>query len=451
MASEQGDRRVRFLERLRQESSRGPGSGLGRLVRMARSSAGLARGVLASSGRSTDAPLGEREVQSLEDLVARLGELKGLPMKFGQIVSTLDLELPEEARKLFSMLQTQSPATPFERVEAVVREDLGTLAPTLLANLEREPISIASIGQVHRAQLPDGTPVAVKVRHPEIEAAIRSDFRAARLGTGMAAALVPGMGATAREFVAETQARLLEECDYRLEAERQELFFSLYAAHPVLCIPEVHRDWCGPRVLTSRWEPGQGFDAFAAEATQSERDHAGRALFDFYIGTLYRNGLFHADPHPGNYVFRKDGRVVVFDFGCVRVFEPGVTQSFVALADAVRADDRARACAALRGLGADPSSNDVAYAQLRQLLRSFFHPLLVPGPRRIDGRVVVEMRQIMRDKLTLARLRLPGRLMFLCRIRFGLYAVLSRLGAVADWASLEQGFATEAGFVAGRV
>jgi predicted unusual protein kinase regulating ubiquinone biosynthesis (AarF/ABC1/UbiB family) len=198
------------------------------------------------------------------------------------------------------------------------------------------------------------------------------------------------------------------------------------------------------RVLTSRWESGESFEAFAARATQAERDRAGAALFEFYIGTLYRRGIFHADPHPGNYVFRGDGRVVVFDYGCVRVFAPDAVRAFVALARAVRADDRQQVCAALRGLGAEPSANDAAYQHLRGLLRAFFAPLLVVGRQRIEGRIVVDLRQVTRDKLALARLRLPGRFMFLLRIRFGLYAVLSRLGACADWAEMEQAFAESA-------
>jgi hypothetical protein len=101
--------------------------------------------------------------------------------------------------------------------------------------------------------------------------------------------------------------------------------------------------------------------------------------------------------------------------------------------------------AALRGLGAEPSARDAVYDHLRSLLRSFFGPMLVPGPHRIDGRIVIDTRQMMRDKLAVARLRLPGRLMFLFRIRFGLFAVLSRLGSVNDWAAMEQAFAREAG------
>lgn len=430
----------KFIDKLRAEARRGPGSGLGRMARMVRGGAGLAAGVLRERG--ADAALSLRDVRRVEALVTRLGELKGLPMKFGQIMSYLEVEMPDEMRELLALLQTQSPATPFDKVEAVIREDLGARAGVLLESLEREPVSIASIGQVHRGRLPDGTPAAVKVRHPDIEEAIRSDFRAATMGTGFAGLVMPGMGATARDFVDELRTRLLEECDYALEADRQERFASLYEGHPEVVVPAVHRDWCGPRVLTASWEEGQDFETFRTRAGQPERDRAGATLFDFYIGTLYRHDVFHADPHPGNYHFR-DGRVVVFDYGCVRVFGPGVTRAFVRLANAVRDDDRRSVCDALRGLGARPSENDAAYDHLRRLLRSFFRPMLEEGRRRIDGRIIIDMNEIMRDKLAVARLRLPGRLMFLFRIRFGLYSVLSRLGAVCDWAALERGLASE--------
>ncbi|MBN2361360.1 MAG: AarF/ABC1/UbiB kinase family protein [Deltaproteobacteria bacterium] len=437
MTKPSDERLKRFLETLRRPTAHGPGRGVKRLARFVRSGASLATSAFFSVGRGAETILTERDLHKIEGLVERLGELKGLPMKIGQIVSYLELELPAETRRLLSLLQTQAPATPFERVVEVIREDLGATSEKLLAGLDREPISIASIGQVHRGRLPDGTEVAVKVRHPDIEAAIRSDFSAANVGIGVAGA-IPGMGATVRDMVGELEARLLEECDYRLEAERQQLFWSIYRDHPVIVVPQVQAAWCGPRVLTTTWQSGQGFEAFRCQASQQQRDAAGAALFDFYIGTLYRDGLFHADPHPGNYCFCDDGRVVVFDFGCVRVFEPDMARSFVALAKAVRADDRPQVVAALRGLGAEPSTNDAAYAHLRRLLRSFFKPMLTAGPHAIDGRIVIDMGQIARDKMAIARLRLPGRLMFLFRIRFGLYAVLSRLGAVCDWSALEQ-------------
>ena len=433
-----------IASRLRAESDAPLGKGIGRFARLMRGGIGLARNV-ASSAKRGDEALGEKDLRKIEAMVTRLGALKGLPMKLGQIMSYLEIELPEESRRILALLQTQSPATPFASVEEILREDLGDKAGELLAALEPSPVAVASIGQVHRGRLPGGEEVAVKVRHPEIDEAIRSDFRSARMGSAFAAVLVPGMGATVRDFMDELQARLLEECDYGLEARRQELFAGLFGNHPVILVPKVHPDWSGPRVLTTSWQQGEDFEAFRCRAGQEERSRAGAALFDFYIGTLYRHGLFHADPHPGNYHFLPGGRVVVFDYGCVREFGKEVTRAFVALAGAVRVDDREQVCEALRGLGAEPSSNDAAYDHLRRLLRSFFGPMLTPGPRPIEGKLVIDTRQVMRDKMAMARLRLPGRLMFLLRIRFGLFAVLSRLGAVADWAAMEMGFAEASG------
>jgi predicted unusual protein kinase regulating ubiquinone biosynthesis (AarF/ABC1/UbiB family) len=443
MPKDGSDRTFPFLDRLRSESQQGVGRGLHRMARLVRGGAGLAQTLLVRSKQGAESPLSERELAKLEMLVTRLGDLKGLPMKFGQIMSYLELDMPEEARRLFAYLQRQSPGTIFARVEETIRADLGGRASALLSCMERSPVSIASIGQVHRATLPDGTEVAVKVRHPDMDTAIRSDFRAASMGTNMAGLVLPGIGATARDFVAELEERLLEECDYQLEAERQRLFVSIFAGHPTILVPAVHDEWCGPRVLTTTWQTGRDFEALCATANQEERDRVGAALFDFYVGTLYRRGLFHADPHPGNYEFCPDGRVVIFDYGCVRVFEPEVTRGFAELADAVRADSRARTVSALRGLGAEPSADDAAHAHLRQLLRSFFAPMLQSGAHPIDGRIVLDFKQMTRDKLAIARLRLPGRLLFLFRIRFGLYAVLSRLNAVCDWSEMERNFAWE--------
>jgi predicted unusual protein kinase regulating ubiquinone biosynthesis (AarF/ABC1/UbiB family) len=443
MSDDPPDRRSSFLNRLRDESRRGPGRGLGRTARLISGGAGLVRRIAGAAKRG-DRALGPRELAEIEALVRNLGELKGLPMKFGQIVSYLELDLPEEMRSLLALLQTQASATPREQVQQVLREDLGERAEVLWRALDPEPVSIASIGQVYRGRLPEGDEVAVKVRHPSIDEAIRSDFGLATAGVGIAASLLPGMVATGREFMEELRTRLLEECDYRLEAERQQWFGRLFAGDPVIVVPRVHEAWCAPRVLTTSWESGRDFETFCAGASEELRNNAGRALFDFYIGTLYRHGLFHADPHPGNYCFREDGRVVVFDYGCVRVFEPEVARAFAALAQAVRDDDRRAISEALRKLGAAPSENDETYRHLRMLLRSFFGPMLQPGARRVQSHMVFEMGEVMRDKLAVARLRLPGKLVLLFRIRFGLFAVLARLGAVCDWALLEQGYGEEA-------
>src|SRR4051812_14036021 len=146
------------VERLRRRiagAAKLPTSAFGR----ARRTAGAALKV--GLGRLT----GKSDVEVFEQLAVQLGALKGTAMKAGQILSYLDIGLPEEAQRLLAVLQVSSQPTPFEEIAKVT-------PPELLATMERQPVATASIGQVHRAVLPDGTPVAVKVRHPGIEQAI---------------------------------------------------------------------------------------------------------------------------------------------------------------------------------------------------------------------------------------------------------------------------------------
>jgi len=419
-------------------------SGLERLWKTGRGAAGLALSVVGGTLRGKGEGLEAADLRAVSQLVSRLGELKGLAMKAGQVLGYIDPTLPPELRGLLSVLQTASPASPFPQVEATLRDAFGPRADVLLAGLERQPVSVASIGQVHRARLPEGTDVAVKVRHPGIHEALQGDFRVAATGSSFASVLLPGASSSIKGFIDEARTVLLEECDFCLERERQATFARLYAQDEVLLIPAVEPEWCASAVLTTRWLPGQSFDAFLATNPSRElRDRMGVALFSFYIGTLYRHGLFHADPHPGNYAFREDGRVVVYDFGCVRSFDKATVLAFSALVDAVRADEVGRVREALVALGAQPPGDAESVAKLRTLLRGFFAPLLERGPRPVHPGSGFEAQQVLRDKRFLAKLALPGRFLFLFRLRFGLYAVLARLGAVADWGALESGWADE--------
>lgn len=222
-----------FTGELRASSDREvPTAGMGRLVQTIRGAAGLATSAWRSRGR---ARLRETDYAKLAGLVKRLGSLKGIPMKVGQIAGLLELDLPEEMRRLMALLQTQSPAMSFRN-----------RAESLLRTLERDPVSAASIGQVHRGRVPDGQGVAVKVRHPGIEEAIRTDMSGAMAGAAFARLLLPGMGETARDFVEEARTRFLEECDYALEAERQRLYGGLFASSADVAIPPVMDGWCGP-------------------------------------------------------------------------------------------------------------------------------------------------------------------------------------------------------------
>jgi predicted unusual protein kinase regulating ubiquinone biosynthesis (AarF/ABC1/UbiB family) len=350
-------------------------------------------------------------------------------MKAGQMLGYLDPTMPEELRGALSLLQTVAPTTPFETVRRSVNEAI---------QLDERPIAVASIGQVHRGRLPDGSEVAVKVRHPEIKKALAADFRTASVGKIVA--LIAGAGSV-KGMIDEARTAFLEECDFSLEASRQERFRALFAGDEVIEIPEVCKDWCSDGVLVTRWLPGDPLDRFLLRASQAERDRAGEALFRFWLRTLYRDGLFHGDPHPGNFAFREGGTIALYDFGCVREFDALLRRGFARLASATRADDLPGIVDALRTLGARPPEDDAGREHIRTLLRGFFAPLLLPGRRRIAPDEGIGARDVMRDKRAILRMELPPRMLFLFRLRFGLYAVLARLGAECDWSALERTWA----------
>ncbi len=424
---------TRLLARMLSSDAEVPTGMFGRARRAA--GAALRTGLGSLSARLSG---GELDARAIGQLAASLGELKGIAMKAGQILSYLDTPLPEEARKLLAVLQTHSPTTPFETIKKIIREDFGARAGGLIEGLDPTPVASASIGQVHRGRV-GGNDVAVKVLHPGIEQAIRSDFRAAAAGKLLAKMLMPG--GDIESVIDEARETFLAECDYEGERRWQERFGALFSSHADISIPRVFAEWCSRRVLTTEWRTGLRFDELAKRGTQPARDRAGRALYEFYVGSVYRYGLFNGDPHPGNLLFSEDGALVVLDHGCVREFDPKMRSALVALSRAVRADREEEIRAALGALGgAVPDGR--TYPTTRALLRGFFGPILKPGPHRVDPPFTSELRTIINDKRAVIRMRLPGRLLFLFRIRFGLHSELARLGAIADWASLEEQLTT---------
>jgi len=403
-------------------------SRLGRFFSSGRAAVGLATTVL-RSGRSVN-------VEGLSALTSRLGELKGLGMKLGQILSYVNPNLPPEARDLLSVLQTKAPASPADAVARAVDAAFGDRAATLRAAMAPTPFAVASIGQVYRATLPVVGEVAVKVRHEGIVAAFEADFASVRGGVGLADTLLLGAASSAKEAVAEVREVMLAECDFAREAEHQRAFGAWLSSDPTLVVPAVIDGWSTTSVLTTRWEPGDSLDTFLERnPTQAERDRAGEALFRASVGGLYALGRLHADPHPGNFAFR-DGRVVLYDFGCVRVFSPDITRALADLVAALRNGDRERLHDAGRRFGFT-ARTDEQRELLERFTRGFFQPMLVRGPSVMPTDGPVDLQRLVADKFALAKLGLPRHAMFLLRLRFGLYAVLARLGPKLDWGELE--------------
>ena len=381
----------------------------------------------------------EVDQELLAAIAASVGQLKGVAMKAGQLMSYLDLDVPPQLQATLAVLQTHSPPMSFSTVVEIIERELGERATALVAGMVESPAAAASIGQVHRAKLPDGSAVAVKIQYPDIEQAIAADFRPAAVGTRFASLLAPG--ANVDGIVAQAKAAVLEECDYRREARYQERFRQIYASHRVLAVPAVYAAYCSRRVLTTSWCDGARFDEFMATSpAQETRDRIGQSIFEFYVGTLFRHALYNWDPHPGNYIFQPDGRVVMLDYGSTREFEREFVSKLTTLAHAVRVDTRAALHAALLELGMVRSEQDYDFDAARSLVRSFYGPMLRDEVLAIEPGQLRPIRAILANKRELLKLHLPGELLFILRIRFGVMSVLARLGARANWYRLEREF-----------
>jgi predicted unusual protein kinase regulating ubiquinone biosynthesis (AarF/ABC1/UbiB family) len=388
-------------------------------------------------GRSEDKPSTAVEdsaaVQAAGKLVKELGALKGLVMKLGQIASYMPGALPPEAQRVLTKLQANTTAMEYAKVQQVLREDLGQDAEALFQDFETEPFAAASIGQVHRARH-DGRPVAVKIQYPGIEDALRSDLKTAgvlgRVGT-------VGMALDGGSLVEELRDRVLEECDYRKEADSQRAFAALFQRMPGAHVPAVVAERSGRRVLTSELDPGQGFYAFCDTAPQAARDRAGEIIFRTCFDCLFRHSVYNADPHPGNYLFSPEGDVTFLDFGCVRRFEPKMIEAWKRVARSVVANDRAEFLRAFPELGFVGSPKKFDWDHQWGMMRYLYRPFLAREPFTYTHEYVKESYgMLLFDNPNRSTQRMPPEWLFLNRLQWGLNSVLAHLSATAPWGEI---------------
>jgi predicted unusual protein kinase regulating ubiquinone biosynthesis (AarF/ABC1/UbiB family) len=293
---------------------------------------------------------------------------------------------------------------------------------------------------VHRATLPDGTQVAVKVQYLDVAASIRADLANASLLVRAVRLAVPGVDAEG--VASEVRARISEELDYRAEARWQATFAARFAGHPFVAVPAVVPSHSAARVLTTTWAEGRDFAEALRDPAEVRSAH-GEILFRFLLGNVLGEGELPADPHPGNYRFDARGeRTVFLDFGCVKVIPPGVQgglrQLFRAGLDGDPAGERQAAehlGLVARAGGAGPVAGAVGRLCVpyrRDATEPFAAPFTSSSLHAAAGAGLSQVRR---------ELRIPGELPFLNRTVVGMYAVLARLGASANWHRIAREYA----------
>ena len=384
-----------------------------------------------------------RHMEAAERMVDTLGTMKGAAMKIGQLASFIDTEfLPPEYRQLYqeklSKLRSEAPAMPWKKVRAVLEEEWAEPVEELFEDFSEEAAAAASIGQVHRATLPDGRKVAVKIQYPGVAEALRADMQNAGMIMRMAKALAPGLDAKAA--AAELKERVLEELDYEYEAQNQRTFARAYREHPFIYVPDVITRLSANRVLVTEWVDGVGFDEIK-QLPQADRDRFGEIVFRFCFGSIYHLQHFNADAHPGNYILMSDGKVAFLDFGMTKQLDSEQIELEIAALEAAFEDDPERLRVALHDLGFLRNPKKVDAERLME------HVLAVGGWYMEDREVTIDSQRVMEaiaavtdprsDFFDLMRREnVPANELMGRRMESGVLAVLGQLNATRNWCAI---------------
>ena len=390
-----------------------------------------------------DAAQAQRAVATANELVARLGEMKGAAMKLGQVLSTIDFDLiPEGEREQFkeklAELRDDAPRVPFAKQRKLMESELGGKLEDVFAAFDETPVAAASIGQVYRARTHAGDEVAVKVQYPGIAEAVETDLRNMGVLLPLVKRLAPGLDVKA--IAAELRDRIGEELDYEIEAQNQRTVHRAFRGHPFIRVPGVDTALSTRRVMVTEWAEGRAFGA-VKELSERERDRFAEICFRFFFGLLTRQHIAAGDPHPGNVLLAPDGKLVFLDFGLIRHVDPEYLEGERALARAVIADDPEQVKRSMDELGYLPEPDRFAgedlLAQLRVAAEWYFDPAF----RRLDPEYVrrtLEQGSSPRSPFfaQMRRQTVPAQALLIRRMEGLLFSVFGELRAGAVWFDL---------------
>ena len=410
----------------------------GEIRRIARTS-GAVGGIAARVAGSRVLGIKTDRAAHAQDLKTILGGLKGPLMKVAQFLSTVPDALPAEYAAELAQLQANAPAMGWNFVRRRMASELGTNWQSKFTSFTQEASAAASLGQVHRATLPDGSDVACKLQYPDMPSTVEADLR--QLRVAMAIYHRMDNAIDNEEIYKELSERLREELDYRREAAHMRLYGLMLQEHPTVHVPTPVDAFSTDRLLTMTWLDGRLLmQRLAEDPSQDERNRIAEALFRAWYVPFYRYGVIHGDPHLGNYQVRADGSVNLLDFGAIRVFRPKFVRGVIELFEAVRDHDDDKAHHAYETWGFTNLTRETMDV-LNVWARFLYEPLIEDRVRRIQetddpmfGREVAE--RVHAGLKRTGGVRPPREFVLLDRSAIGLGGVFLRLKAELNWSRL---------------
>ena len=261
-------------------------------------------------------------------LLALFRDLGATFIKLGQIMSSRPDLFPPHVIHALEKLQDQVGPFPADEAVRTLAEDFGAPPEVLFESFDREPIASASVAQVHRARLPGGRVVAVKIRRPKITTIVDFDLSVMR-GVARALAIIPTFKLLAPvETVDEFGRGIRMQIDFTIEAEHNRRFRELFAGDPDVVFPELVPELCSRRVLTMEFIEGKKILVVARTRTEHDPARLARIGFRLLLKMIFEDGFVHADLHPGNILVTPEGKVALLDVGLVGELDDVHRQAF---------------------------------------------------------------------------------------------------------------------------
>ena len=378
----------------------------------------------------------ETHVRNAVRIVESSTELRGAFTKLVQMLSMRDDLLPTQALDVLASARSSVPPMPYRVIRDQIRAELGKPPEKLFASFDREAFAAASLGQVHRAELADGTAVAVKVQYPKVNETLAQDLEnlrallalLTRVGRDLLKKRVDTSG-VAREL----EERLREEIDYRKEAASIALFGRLFGDDEEIEIPEVVGELSSERVLTMSFLDGYPLAEVATPGVDQElKDWVAVKYFRAVCRQILEFGVLHTDPQPANYLVTHHPKLGILDFGSIRVFPEAMRVAYLRLSLALLARDRGEMVAACREL--DYLHADDPADAMVEILENLLQPILADREydfaeyRSLDR--AVQVAGVAMEK---GLYRTPGHRVFLVRALVGIETYVRQLGTVTNW------------------
>lgn len=369
-------------------------------------------------------------------IVERSQELKGTFLKLMQMLSMRHDLLPPEVLDILSVVQSDVPPMPFAQIRKQIVKELGRPPEELFASLEQEAFAAASLGQVHRGRLHDGSVIVVKVQYPGVEDTVAQDLKNVKMllqTFTLIARDVLRQPVDVEEVYAELDERLGEELDYENEARNTARFREMFADDDEIVIPEVYPELTSRRVLTLSYVEGYKLaDILAPGIDQELKDWVAIKYFRTLWRQVFEFGTLHTDPHPGNYLVTFHPKLAMLDFGSIRIFPEPIRRAYLTLGRALLEHDAPSAGEALVTLGFVGAAEDPA--PMIQMLDVIFEPAYRDEPYDPrDYNSVERALSAAAIKLEHRVFRSPGHAVFLMRALVGLDSYLQQFGTVANY------------------